>query len=127
MAGPNVEFVGRVPDEELFGLFAGCRSYILPGEEDFGIAPLQAQAAGRPVIAYARGGALDTVIDGVTGALFDTPDASGLADAVLNFDPRDVDPRACRANADRFATARFRERLVGFLEDALARRIETTP
>ena len=56
---------------------------------------------------------------------FDTPDASGLADAVLNFDPRDVDPRACRANADRFTTARFRDKLVGFLEDALAGRIET--
>jgi glycosyltransferase involved in cell wall biosynthesis len=118
MAAPNVEFLGRVPDRDLSDLFTGCRTYILPGEEDFGIAPVQAQAAGRPVIAYAGGGALETVVDGVTGAFFHTADADALAGAVLSFDPRNVDPQACRANAEKFAPARFRERIGSIIVNA---------
>ena len=127
MAEQNVAFLGRVPDGDLFKLFAECQAYILPGKEDFGIAPLQAQASGRPVIAYADGGALDTVIDGVTGTFFREPDASALAEAVLTFDSRQVDADACRANAARFSPSRFSDELVGFLEETVAGKIRAEP
>jgi len=81
-AGRNVEFVGTVSDWELKELYARCRGYVFPGEEDFGIAPLEANASGRPVVAYAGGGALDTVQDGRTGVLFAEQTVDGLMDAV---------------------------------------------
>ncbi|TMF05260.1 MAG: glycosyltransferase family 4 protein, partial [Chloroflexi bacterium] len=81
-ASRNVEFVGRVSDAELKRLYAGCRALVFPGEEDFGIAPLEANASGRPVIAYAGGGVLDTVIDGRTGVLFERQEVECLIAAV---------------------------------------------
>ena len=74
LAGPTVKFLGRVPEADLPALMAGCRAFIFPGLEDFGITPVQALAAGRPVIAFAGGGALDIVQDGVNGLLFREPD-----------------------------------------------------
>ncbi|NOG48961.1 MAG: glycosyltransferase [Chloroflexi bacterium] len=71
LAGPTVEFLGYVPDDELPGLMARAKAFLFPGFEDFGITPVQAQAAGRPVIAYASGGALDTVVPGLSGVLFE--------------------------------------------------------
>lgn len=123
LAGPRVSFLGYVPDEELPGLFARCRAYVLPGEEDFCIAPVQAQAAGRPVIAYGAGGALDTVIAGETGTFFDeqTPDA--LAHAVRTFDPSTIDPDACRVNAERFSAEIFCEKLDHFIREQMARTV----
>jgi glycosyltransferase involved in cell wall biosynthesis len=115
LAGPNVTFLGYVADEELPELFARCRAYVLPGEEDFCIAPVQAQAAGRPVIAYGAGGALDTVIAGETGTFFDEQTPDKLAQAVRAFDPSTIDPEACRANAERFSAGVFREKLRQFL------------
>ncbi|MFQ6100099.1 MAG: glycosyltransferase [Anaerolineae bacterium] len=120
-ARPNVTFLGRVPDEDLPDLYARCRAYVLPGVEDFGIAPVQAQAAGRPVIAYGAGGALDTVVEGETGVLFHEPTPEALAAAVRAFDPDAVDPDACRANAERFAVEVFREKLNRFMRDEVAR------
>ena len=124
LAGSTVSFLGYVPDEELPRLFARCRAYVLPGEEDFCIAPVQAQAAGRPVIAYGAGGALDTVVAGETGTFFDqqTPDA--LAEAVRSFDPGTIDPEACRVNAERFSVEVFRRKLYRFLSERVARTIE---
>ena len=119
LAGPNVTFLGRVPDEELPHLFAACRSYVLPGAEDFGIAPVQAQAAGRPVIAYGVGGALDTVVEGETGVFFREPTPEALAAAVRDFDPDAIDPLACRANAERFSVGVFKKKLNSFIEEAL--------
>lgn len=116
LAGPTVTFLGYVPDAELPALFAGCRAYILPGEEDFCIAPVQAQAAGRPVIAYGAGGALDTVVEGTTGVFFRPQTPVALADSVRSFDADQVDPRACRTNAERFATHIFTTRLQQFIE-----------
>src|SRR5262249_23174023 len=81
-AGRNIEFVGRVSDAELKQLYANCRGFVFPGEEDFGISPLEANASGRPVIAYAAGGALDTVVDGRTGVLFQQQRVDCLIDAV---------------------------------------------
>jgi glycosyltransferase involved in cell wall biosynthesis len=116
-AGPNVTFLGRVPDEDLPDLFARCRAYVLPGVEDFGIAPLQAQAAGRPVIARGAGGALDSVIEGETGVFFEEPTPEALAAAVRAFDPDAVDPRACVQNAARFDASVFRRRLMRLVEE----------
>jgi len=111
MAGPTVTFLGRVPDADLPDLFARCRAYVLPGVEDFGIAPVQAQAAGRPVIAFGAGGALDTVIPGRTGTFFNEPTPEALAQAVRAFDPESVDPQECVRNAARFDRAVFQEQI----------------
>jgi glycosyltransferase involved in cell wall biosynthesis len=119
LAGPNVTFLGHVPDADLPELYARCRAYVLPGVEDFGIAPLQAQAAGRPVIAYRAGGALDTVVEGETGAFFDEPTPEALAAAVRAFDPDTIDPRACAQNAARFDASVFRRKLRQFVEEKL--------
>ncbi|MFN8522412.1 MAG: glycosyltransferase [Chloroflexota bacterium] len=112
-APPNVEFLGRVDDDRLVELYRGCRGYLFPGEEDFGIAPVEAQAAGRPVIAYAAGGALDTVIDGQTGVLFHEQSARALTEAVRRFEGLAFDSAAIRAHALRFDESVFRS---GFLE-----------
>jgi glycosyltransferase involved in cell wall biosynthesis len=119
MADPNITFLGYVPDAELPGLLAGCRAFIFPGREDFGMTPVEAQAAGRPVIAYGAGGALDTVIEGVTGAFFYEQTPEALMEAVLTFDADNVDVEACRSNADRFSVARFRREIMALIEDTL--------
>jgi glycosyltransferase involved in cell wall biosynthesis len=121
LAGPTITFLGRVPDEDLPGLFARCRAYVLPGTEDFCIAPVQAQAAGRPVIAYGAGGVLDTVVEGETGVFFHDLTPSALVATVRTFDPDAIDPRACRANAERFAVVVFEKRLGQFIQDKVAR------
>lgn len=107
-AGPDAELLGFVADEELGPLLAGARAVLFPGEEDFGIVPVEAQAAGVPVIAYGAGGIRDSVIDGVTGVFFDTQTADALADAILVFEQLDLDEAAIRANARRFGPERFR-------------------
>ncbi|MBA3450789.1 MAG: glycosyltransferase [Chloroflexia bacterium] len=109
-ARANVEFLGKVDDNTLTGLYANCRAYLFPGEEDFGIAPVEAQAAGRPVVAYAAGGALDTVQDGETGALFHEQTSSALIEAVRRLERTSFDARRIRANAERFSVSVFRER-----------------
>jgi glycosyltransferase involved in cell wall biosynthesis len=119
MAGPTITFTGRLPDEDLPDLFARCRAYILPGVEDFGIAPLQAQAAGRPVIALGAGGALDTVKEGRTGVFFYESSAEALVVAVRDFDVGAVDPQDCVDNAARFDVKVFQERLNRFLAEVL--------
>ena len=117
LAGPTVTFLGYAPDDDLPELYARCRAYILPGVEDFCIAPVQAQAAGRPVIAYGAGGALDTVIEGETGAFFHEPSPESLAAAVRAFDPDEIAPHACVENGARFDTSVFKQRLMKFIEE----------
>jgi glycosyltransferase involved in cell wall biosynthesis len=119
IAGPNVRFLGRVPDEELGSLLAGCRAFIFPGLEDFGISPVEAMAAGRPVIAYAGGGALDTVIEGVTGTFFYEQTPESLAQAVRRFDESAFDPGAIRAHAEKFDVSVFKSQLRAFIEKEL--------
>jgi glycosyltransferase involved in cell wall biosynthesis len=115
MAGPTVTFRGRVPWDELARLYAGARAFIFPGLEDFGIAPVEAQAAGRPVIAYRGGGALDTVLPGQTGEFFSEPTVESLTAVLAAFDPAGYDPAACRTNAERFGTERFEQELREFV------------
>ena len=119
MAGPTVEFLGYVPDADLPDLMARCKAFIFPGLEDFGITPVQAQAAGRPVIAYAGGGALDTVIPGKTGELFDEQTVESLMAVLQQFDATVYDPAAVRAHAARFDTALFKQQISGYIEQKL--------
>jgi glycosyltransferase involved in cell wall biosynthesis len=119
IAGPNVRFLGRVPEEELGPLMARCRAFVFPGLEDFGITPVEAMAAGRPVIAYAGGGALDTVVEGVSGTFFREQTARSLSEAVLSFDDQAIDPEAIRAHAERFAVANFQAKMGAFIQEKM--------
>lgn len=121
LAGPTVEFLGYVPDEQLPDLMARCKAFIFPGLEDFGITPVQAEAAGRPVIAYGGGGALDTVIPGVTGELFSDMTVESLMAVMRDFDARRYDPAAIRAHAEKFDTALFRQQITQYVDRALDR------
>jgi glycosyltransferase involved in cell wall biosynthesis len=116
LAGPTVQFLGRVSSEELVRLAQGCKAFIFPGLEDFGIAPLEVQAAGRPVIAFAGGGALDTVIPGQTGEFFAEQTVPSLATVLREFEPTRYLPAACRANAERFGVERFVAEMQGYLQ-----------
>lgn len=115
LAGPTVEFLGRVDDDRLPGLFAHSRALLFPGEEDFGILPVEAQAAGRPVIALNRGGARETVRSGVTGLLYDDDSPRGLADAVGRFGRAEWEVGPCLQNATRFRRERFEASIVDVL------------
>ncbi|HXF64572.1 MAG TPA: glycosyltransferase [Caldilineaceae bacterium] len=114
-AGPNVSFLGHQSRERVRELLRGCKAFLFPGLEDFGIAPLQALAVGRPVVAFAGGGALDTMIPGVTGELFAEQTVEGLLDVLARFDPQQYDPAACRAQAERFSAAAFRDKLTEYV------------
>ena len=117
-AGRNVEFLGHVSDAEVVELIRGCRAFVFPGEEDFGIAPVEAQAAGRPVVAFGAGGALDTVLDGETGVHFREQTAEGLIDAVRRLESLALDPDRIAAHARGFDAAVFREQITAFVERA---------
>jgi glycosyltransferase involved in cell wall biosynthesis len=121
-AGPTVRFVGRVDDAAMRPLYAGCKAFILPAEEDFGVTPLEAMASGRPVIAYGRGGVLDTVVPGLTGQFFQEQTAESLMEVLAAFNPADFDPQAIRTYVQRFDNAAFRTRLAAFIDDELGRR-----
>lgn len=120
-AGPQVRFAGRVSDAELADLYKNCRALLFPGEEDFGIVPLEAMACGRPVIAYGRGGALETVKDGVSGFFFQEQSVEGLVQAVRRFEDGGVgvDPAAIRAHAATFDTAAFKGAMGRFIDAAI--------
>jgi glycosyltransferase involved in cell wall biosynthesis len=130
IARPNVRFAGRVSDAEAARLLSGCRALVVTGPEEFGIAAVEAQAAGRPVIARAAGGLLENVVDEVTGCLWNGGPAQ-LADAVSGFDTAAVDPEACIENARRFDSSVFRESFPREVEEALrdgpVERLETWP
>lgn len=108
----KIEILGGVGDGELVGLFQNCTALIMTQEEDFGITSLEAQACGRPVIAYSRGGALETVIAGKTGDFFEEQSAESLAEALKKFKPGSYDPADCRANAEKFGKERFQKEII---------------
>jgi glycosyltransferase involved in cell wall biosynthesis len=121
MASPNIEFLGRVSDAELGELYSRCLALVFPQEEDFGIVPLEAMAAGRPVIAYRAGGATETVVEGETGAFFDSQDTQSLIDAITGFDPGDFKPEKAREHALKFDVEVFKEEIRHYVDKAWKR------
>jgi glycosyltransferase involved in cell wall biosynthesis len=110
-APPNVEFTGHLEDDELIPLMQRCLATVFPSRDDFGLIPLEAMACGRPVIAYAGGGAMHTVVPGLTGEFFAEQTVDALAEAIGSFDPGAYDSAAIRAHAEQWDARRFRARI----------------
>jgi glycosyltransferase involved in cell wall biosynthesis len=121
LAGSSVQFLGRVSDEEKNALYARCRATIFPAEDDFGIAQVEAQAAGRPVLAYRAGGALETVVEGVTGLFFDRQTPEALLEAVERLERRTFDPATIAAHARTFDAAVFRRAVSDFVAEKVGK------
>ena len=118
MAKPNIEFVGRVGEKEKADLYTKAIAYIHPQEEDFGITAVEAMAAGRPVIAYRKGGALETVVDGVTGVFIEEQSWEELANQIIRFEPDHFDPKTIREHALAYDTEIFKDRIRRYVEGA---------
>lgn len=127
LAGPTVEFLGYVSDAALPDLMARCKAFLFPGLEDFGITPVQAQAAGRPVIAYRGGGALDTVIEGVTGEFFDMLTVESLAEKMLTFETARYATDRIRRHALTFDTPLFQQQLRHTIDTAYETHVQRKP
>jgi glycosyltransferase involved in cell wall biosynthesis len=117
---PNITFLGFAPLDVIRDHYQRCKAFIFPGEEDFGITPLEAQACGRPVLAFGRGGALETVQDETTGLFFSEQTSASLQEAIDRFEsnPEIFSVEACVKNAKSFSSAHFRRRIQSFVEDA---------
>jgi glycosyltransferase involved in cell wall biosynthesis len=122
LAGPTVTFHGRVDDDTLKELLERCRALCVAATEDFGIAPIEAGAAGKPVVAYAAGGALETLIDGVNAVMFHELTEDALLEAITRADELDTSPAEIAALSRRFSAEAFRARLRALIGDALAQR-----
>lgn len=124
LAGPKTKFLGRVSNDELAAIYGNCRALLFPGEEDFGIVPLEAMACGKPVIALALGGCTETVLEGQTGLFFHEPSVPSLCDALLLFEKSEhsFSPVTCRQQAERFSKERFVREFSAIVTSLLARR-----
>ena len=126
IAGPTVSFVGRVDNAALPALYAGCKAFLFPGEEDFGITPLEAIAAGRPVIAYGRGGVLDSVADGETGIFFERQTADALTEALDAYEASTEQTWVhdkLKRQAESFSEEIFRKKMIAFIADVLENKV----
>jgi len=121
ISGPGVEFLGSVSDEDVRRLYQGCRAVIMPGVEDFGMVPVEAQACGRPVVAYAEGGAVESVVDGETGVLVSEQSIGAFADAIATISNRAFDMGAIRRHAEAFSIARFKQEFMTIVCEAGSR------
>lgn len=124
--GTTTTLLGYVPDARLNELMGNARAAIVPGEEDFGLVPLEAAAAGRPTIAYRGGGALETIVEGETGAFFDEPTAESLAAALRDFDATRFDIRRLRAQAESFSPTKFIDNLRAIVQRVYREKMERT-
>jgi len=115
MAGPTVTFLQHQPDDIVKKYMSECKALLFPGEEDFGIVPVEAQACGRPVIAYAKGGALDSIIDGKTGILFETQSSESLQNAIQKFETMCFDKTDIRQHALNFDEKKFQEKIESYI------------
>jgi glycosyltransferase involved in cell wall biosynthesis len=114
-AGPTISFLGRLPDAKVEHYASRCRALLFPGEEDFGMAPLELAASGRPTIAYREGGAIETIVDGVTGVFFDRQEPEDLAEAIQRFERMEWSPAVLRRHAENFSVEVFQSRMHAFL------------
>jgi len=119
LAGPTVRVVGRRSDAQIAAAYASAKAFIFPAEEDYGITPIEAMAAGTPVVAYAAGGATETVVEGVTGTFFKEQTVESLVAALQSFDSAQFDPTKIRAHADRYDEAVFIKKIQEFVSDNL--------
>ncbi len=126
MAGPTVTFLGFVPDTDLPALYGRAKAVLFPALEDAGIVPLEAQACGTPVLAYGRGGALDTIIDGKTGLLFSAQTPESICEAVRVFETQSFDATTIRQHAEQFSAPHFQSRIRAVVEHATQIRPRTT-
>jgi glycosyltransferase involved in cell wall biosynthesis len=120
VGGGRAQFLGRVSDDEVRDLYRRAALVILPGEEDFGIVPLEAQACGRPVVALGRGGARETVLSGVTGELVDEPSPDAFAEAIARVMARTFDQAVIRRHAEAFGRERFADQMEALVHDTLS-------
>ncbi len=125
--GRTVTFHGRLDDYAVTELFEACRAYCLPGREDFGISPVEAQAAGKPVIAFAGGGPLETVVNGTTGVFFHDHDVDSMVAAIARCDELDTAPEQIAASAGRFSVENFRRNLIETITTHRARWLAGEP
>jgi len=116
MAGPSVTFLGRVSDSDVERYVASCRALLFPGDEDFGMAPLEVAAAGRPTVAYGVGGALESIVENETGVFFKEQNHWSLIEAMQRFERGSWSPRRLRSHAEGFGIDVFRERFIAFLD-----------
>ncbi len=121
IAGPTIEFAGRVNEQRLRRELARCRAVLFPGEEDFGLVPIEAQASGRPVLAFAGGGALETIRAGETGEFFERPTTGSLIAALQEFDAGSYDPAALVENARGYSHRRFGRQFTRFIDNVADR------
>jgi glycosyltransferase involved in cell wall biosynthesis len=119
-AAGRAQFLGRLPEGDVRNLYRRAGVVLLPGEEDFGIVPLEAQACGRPVVALARGGAVETVVPGETGLLVADSSPAAFADAIRTVVDHPLDPAVIRRHAERFGRERFGDEMEAIVRDALA-------
>lgn len=119
IAGPTIKFLGRLSDKEVAIEYARCKAFIFPGEEDFGMTPIECMAAGRPVIGYAAGGALETIVDGKTGVFFSEQSVDSLLIAMEEFDQIEFFPDALESHARKFDVAEFESQLLSFIDAAI--------
>ncbi len=119
IAGPTITFRSNLTDQELVEYYKGCKALVFPGVEDFGIAVVEAQRFGKPVIAYKGGGALETVIDGKTGMFFTPQTESALVRALQTFSGKKIDAQACKRQADMFTKEKFKKQFLTIMEKIL--------
>jgi len=115
----QITFLGYVPEEKLLHLYSGCQALVFPQLEDYGLTPLEAQASGRPVVAYGAGGALETIIDGETGVFFGEQTVESLIEGLQHVESMRFDPMQARQNAARFDIGPFCDKIESFMQTKL--------
>lgn len=113
----NIEFLGRVSEKEKFELYSKCQAFINPQLEDFGITPLEAMASGRPVIAFGKGGSLESIVEGKTGIFFPSEKPEAIIEAVKRFESMEFDPEEIRKHAEKFSEEKFIEQIDNFIKE----------
>lgn len=124
IAGPSIDFLGSRSDQDVAGLLRRCQALVFPQEEDFGITPLEAMASGRPVIAYKAGGALETVVEGITGTFFQEQTEECLMDVIRDFDAHAYNKELIRKQAEKFSKQRFKKELKAYIDNRMEKFID---